>query len=160
MRFIKKMDDLNPIPVAVINIGVPNVDEQPKSPPEWVDIDPPDETLEEEVVLIASGSDTDPEVCLVKSEGTCRKAILWPALEKREGKQTIYPFLDHKNCDHDSSCVLCLPWNRFSCQAMAARTRFGKKYVQPCADFEPRTMNCFSLMGSAMSTPFVAVSVP
>ena len=95
------MDDFNPVPVAVIDIGVPNVDEQPTSPTEWVDIDPPNEALEEEVVLMGSGSETDPEVCLVKSEGTRRKAILWPALEKREGKRTIYPFLDRENCDRD-----------------------------------------------------------
>ena len=78
------MDDFNPVPVAVIDIGVPNVDEQPTSPTEWVDIDPPNEALEEEVVLMGSGSETDPEVCLVKSEGSHRKAILCPALEKRE----------------------------------------------------------------------------
>ena len=97
----KKMDDLNPVLVAVINIGVPNVDEHPKSPTEWVDIDRPNEASEEEVVLVASGSDTDLKVCLVKSEGSHRKAILCPALEKREGKQTIYPFLDCENCDRD-----------------------------------------------------------
>ena len=62
------------------------------------DVSHPNEDKEEQgnlVILGAEGADAE-----MKTSAR-RKAIFWPPLEKQEGKNLVFPFLDRNNCDRD-----------------------------------------------------------
>jgi hypothetical protein len=94
------MDDNS---TEVTNIVGPNTisDKDPKSlPDEGSQEDVDDTTIPSEVVFLEPNSSNDDVIC-IKKEAVRRKAVLWPPIEKHEGKKLVFPFFDRDICDCD-----------------------------------------------------------
>jgi hypothetical protein len=98
------MDDTS---TEVLDIDGPNAinDEDPKSLSESGNQeDMVDEAIPSEVVVLEADASND--VVCIKKEAVRRKAVLWPPIEKHEGKKLVFPFLERESRDRDY--YLCL----------------------------------------------------
>jgi hypothetical protein len=56
--------------------------------------------LRQMTAFFEPNASNDDVVC-IKKEAVRRKAVLWPPIEKHEGKKLVFPFLDRDICDRD-----------------------------------------------------------